>query len=148
MTCDFCDIVSGRAPAHIVWQDDDVMVFADHQPIRAGHVQIIPKRHYSYFDDLPEPLIGLIVRLGQRLARAQKVIFGVPRVGFVFTGNDVPHCHAHLIPLHDAGDVTSLRYFDRVSVLKRRDLSVPSADLQQMAKRLGRALEEHHEDRI
>lgn len=86
------------------------MVFVDNAPIRRGHLQIIPKEHFVYFDDLPPPLAGKIVNLGQNLAKRLKKLYNVERVGFAFTGNDVQHAHAHIVPLHDRTDITSRQY--------------------------------------
>ncbi|WP_409527242.1 HIT family protein [Rhizobium sp. P28RR-XV] len=44
----------------------------DTSPIRRGHVQITPRDHFNYFDDLPADLAGELVCTGQRIARAQK----------------------------------------------------------------------------
>lgn len=110
--CEFCAIASGETGAAIAIQTERLVVFADHAPIRTGHMQIIPRAHFTSFDDLPPDLAAEIVVLGQRIARVQKRLYGVERVGFVFTGNEIPHVHAHVIPLHAATDVTSLRYFE------------------------------------
>lgn len=126
MDCLFCGIVAGRVPAARVWETDDLLVFADHQPIRRGHVQIVPKVHYEVFDDLPPPLAAAIVHLGQRIARAQKRLYGVDRVGFVFTGNDVAHVHAHVLPLHAKTDITSAQFF--LPPLRRARLPVRPPD--------------------
>jgi histidine triad (HIT) family protein len=108
--CEFCRIVSGQDRAHVVFEDDAIMAFVDLMPIREGHLQVIPKAHYVCFDDMPPALAARVLHVGQRLARAQKALYGVARVGFVFSGNDVAHAHAHVIPLHDRTDVTSRRY--------------------------------------
>ena len=39
-----------------------------------------------------------------------KARYGAPRVGFAFTGIDVPHVHAHVIPMVETTDLTSRRY--------------------------------------
>lgn len=71
---------------------------------------------------MPAELASEIIHLGQRIAKAQKRLYGVSRVGFVFTGNEVAHVHAHVIPLHRADDVTSARYTDPgVSVIPWAD---------------------------
>lgn len=108
--CLFCRIGQGQIPAHIIHEDDDTLAFLDIQPVRQGHVLIIPKAHYPYFEDMPAALAGHILALGQRLARAMKALYGVERVGFLFTGIHVPHAHAHLIPMHHPHDVTSTAY--------------------------------------
>jgi histidine triad (HIT) family protein len=40
-------------------------------------------------------------------------IYGVPRVAFLFTGGDLPHAHAHVIPMHENTDITSRLYITR-----------------------------------
>lgn len=109
--CPFCEIARDMPPC-TAWATESLVVFADHRPIRPGHVQIITRAHYEVFDYLPPALAAEIVTLGQRIARVQKRLYGVRRVGFAFTGNEVPHVHAHVVPLHAADDITSARYSD------------------------------------
>ena len=110
--CAFCDIAARPGQSVVAWETPHLLAFADHRPIRAGHVQIIPRAHYEVFDQLPAGLVTEIVMLGQRIARAQKRLYRVGRVGFAFTGNEVAHVHAHVVPLHAADDITSGRYAD------------------------------------
>ncbi|MBT0956174.1 HIT family protein [Alphaproteobacteria bacterium KMM 3653] len=140
LACRFCEIATGKGAAHIAWQTRALTVFADHAPIRPGHVQIIPRAHYPFFDDLPEALAAQIITLGQRIARVQKAIYGVKRVGFVFTGHDVAHCHAHVIPLHRADDVTSMRYFEAEALPKAQPRVVGAAEQAAAARELAHAL--------
>ena len=108
--CVFCRIVAGKIAVHRVFADDQVVAFLDNGPIRTGHTQIVPRRHFEFFDDLPSDLAERIMLLGQRIAKAQKKAFGVERVGFMFTGGDIRHAHAHLVPLVEPTDLTSRRY--------------------------------------
>lgn len=108
--CLFCRIARGEIPAAEVYRDDDIVAFLDLGPIRPGHVLVIPTVHYPYFDDLPADLATRILHLGQRLARVQKAELGAERVGFMFSGNDLAHAHAHVLPLHTNTDLTSARY--------------------------------------
>jgi len=108
--CLFCQIAAGAVPAVVLHEDVDLMAFLDTGPIRAGHTQIIPKTHVESFDLLPSALAAKIVTLGQHLAQRMKAVFEVERVAFVFTGGDVPHAHAHLVPMHAKTDITSARY--------------------------------------
>lgn len=110
MGCPFCEIAAGQAPVGLVCKTETLMVFADRRPIREGHVQVIPRAHVAVFDDLTPGLAAEIVHMGQRLARSLKRLYPVERVGFVFTGNEVAHVHAHVLPLFASDDVTSARY--------------------------------------
>jgi histidine triad (HIT) family protein len=108
--CIFCRIGAGELRAEVIYEDDLVMAIADVCPIRVGHSLLIPRRHYEYFEDLPDQEAAGVIRLGQRLSRAMKNIYGVPRVAFLFTGGDHPHVHAHVVPMHEKTDITSRQY--------------------------------------
>ena len=118
-TCIFCEIASGKAQAQFVHQTERCAVFLDTAPIREGHVQIIPRDHYACFDDMPPDLACEIMRLGQRVARALKAQYKVARAGFVYSGNDVAHAHAHVLPLFETDDITSARYYSKRPVQRR-----------------------------
>jgi histidine triad (HIT) family protein len=115
-TCLFCRIARGDIPAHEVHRDEEIVAFLDIQPIRPGHLQIVPIAHHPYFESLPAELAGRILALGQRLARVQKALFEVPRVAFLFSGGDIPHAHSHLVPMVETTDITSRRYIREETV--------------------------------
>jgi histidine triad (HIT) family protein len=103
MPCLFCEIVAGRIPARVVYQDDAVIAFHDVSPQAPSHSLIIPKKHISSIVDLtPEDdaLVGMLVRKARDLAQAG----GLAENGFrlVFNcgddaGYSVYHIHLHLI---------------------------------------------------
>ncbi|KAA0892988.1 HIT family protein [Pusillimonas sp. ANT_WB101] len=109
-SCLFCSIAEKTIPATIVYETETLVAFLDIRPIRPGHVLIIPREHFDYFDDLPASLAAEIMQLGQKLAKAMKAHFGVERVAFLFTGTDISHAHAHIVPMHTKADITSPAY--------------------------------------
>lgn len=111
--CIFCRIAAGEIPSHVIYEDDQLKAFLDIHPIRPGHVLIVPKSHHDYFDDMPPELASAVVHLGQRLGKAMKAIYGVERVAFLFTGTDVTHVHAHVLPMHEKMDITSPVYIQQ-----------------------------------
>lgn len=108
--CLFCKIARHEIPAKVIYEDDYIMAFLDICPIRAGHTQIIPKKHFETFEVMPFDIAAKITEIAQKLGIAMKDIYGVSRVAFLFTGGDVPHAHAHLVPMHSYTDITSQRY--------------------------------------
>ncbi|MFF2028446.1 HIT family protein, partial [Streptomyces sp. NPDC058171] len=52
MNCIFCEIVSGRSDASVVYEDENVMAFMDIRPWTSGHLLVVPKRHASGLADL------------------------------------------------------------------------------------------------
>ena len=103
--CVFCGVAQHSVESVVVYEDDEVIAVLDIAPIRPGHTQIVPKRHVETFG-----LAARIIHLGQQIARRLKERYGVERVAFLFTGGDIPHAHAHVVPLHEITDITSARY--------------------------------------
>jgi histidine triad (HIT) family protein len=86
--------------------------------MRPGHTVIVPRAHVETYEQLPAALAGRILGLGQQLARRMKALYKVERVAFFFTGTDVAHAHAHVVPIHEKMDITSQRYIVGAPALK------------------------------
>jgi len=103
MPCLFCEIVAGRIPAKVAYQDDQIMAFVDIKPEAPTHTLVIPKRHITSLLDLtPEDdaVIGSLIRKARDLAQ----LAGIAEKGFrlVFNcgddaGYSVYHIHLHLV---------------------------------------------------
>ena len=115
-TCLFCRITNGCVPSHVVYESDQVLAFLDINPIRTGHVQLIPRQHFPYFDAIPTEIATEILTVGQKLAPVLRRLFAVERVAFLFTGGDIAHAHAHVVPLVEATDITSRQYIVEASL--------------------------------
>lgn len=134
--CIFCRIAAGSVPAHEIVRNERLVAFLDISPIRPGHVLIIPCAHHDYFDDIPPDLAGKIVALGQKIAKLQKAMFGVERVGLMFTGTDFAHAHAHVVPMFEKTDITSRRYIQEEHVSFAPLPRAEPEELSQMAERI------------
>jgi len=104
--CIFCKIVAGEVPSARVYEDPDRLAFMDINPIRPGHLLLIPKRHYERLTDLPEDEAAELGRLLPRLARAVVKAanadgFNIFQTNGACAGQVVPHLHFHLIPRHE-----------------------------------------------
>ena len=140
--CLFCAIARGEIPAHRVCETDELIAFLDIHPIRPAHTLIVPKGHYAYFDDMPENIARDVVALGQKLARAMKGIYGVERAGFAFMGFDIPHAHAHVMPVFERDDITSRRAIAEETVTYRHPARADESDLVETLAQLRNALGE------
>lgn len=141
-SCLFCGIAKGQIKSHVVFENPSLLAFLDVCPIRPGHVQIIPRAHFSYFEDLPPDLVSQVIGLGQRIAKAQKRLYGVKQVAFLFTGGDIPHAHAHLVPMIEKTDITSRQYIKEDALTFEPIPNAPTAELRRTASELRRALQE------
>ena len=141
MPCIFCDIVAGKAPASLVFENDQILAFLTIQATRPGEALVIPKEHIDHFTDVPDDVAAHIMVIGQRLGRRMREALNPLRVGYVVHGFGIPHAHLIVLPLHDPSDITSGRFarhtdsgdlvFDLENVPP-----VPRGELDLMAERI------------
>jgi len=103
MDCIFCQIIAGKIPSEILYQDEQVIAFRDIHPIASTHLIIIPKRHIPSLTHLSEedlPLMGYMVNIANQLAKRE----GITESGYRLVMNCgkegrqlVPHLHMHLV---------------------------------------------------
>jgi histidine triad (HIT) family protein len=134
--CLFCRIAAREIPAHVIHEDAEVMAFLDLHPIRPGHVLVIPKAHFEWFEDMPERQANAVMACAQRVARALKAHYGVERVAMFFTGIHVPHAHAHVVPMHHVHDVTSGAYLEEGREAFTVPPQLPQAEMERIAGEL------------
>lgn len=101
MECVFCEIVSGDAPAHVVWDDDVAVGFLDTRPLFPGHVLLVPRTHVVTLADLPVERVGPFFERARALSAAMPEALGA-QGSFVAMNNtvsqSVPHLHVHVVP--------------------------------------------------
>lgn len=101
--CIFCDIVAGRLPADILYQDDSAIVIRDIHPRAPVHQLVIPKAHIP---SLNEVVTGQVELMGHlvwvAIEQAKKEGMAAPGYRLVINsgqegGQVVPHLHLHLL---------------------------------------------------
>lgn len=106
--CVFCKIAQHKEPAHIVWEDDDMMAFLDINPISDGHTLVVPKKGIHDIGDLDEKTGASIMNLAKRLAEVLKKNFGYDGVSLMNSNGifqDVPHFHFHVFGRNKNNDI-------------------------------------------
>ena len=103
MDCIFCQIVAGKIPSDMVYQDEEVIAFRDIKPQAPVHLIITPRRHMPSLTHLSEAdssLVGHMVAVANQLAKKE----GVAQRGYRLAincgeegGQLVPHLHLHLL---------------------------------------------------
>lgn len=103
MDCIFCKIIAGELPSHKVYEDGDTLAFLDISPVNYGHTLVVPKKHFTNFEDTPEKELDKVGRAVKKVGRAIKEGLGVK--GYNVGANNDPvagqiisHLHFHIIP--------------------------------------------------
>jgi histidine triad (HIT) family protein len=102
MDCLFCKIASGAIPVTRLYEDEQLLAFADIHPQAPVHVLIIPKQHFAslaHTSAEQAPLLGHLLTAAVEIARQQGLANGYRTV--INTGPDggqtVDHLHIHLL---------------------------------------------------
>jgi diadenosine tetraphosphate (Ap4A) HIT family hydrolase len=133
VSCVFCKIVAGTAPASIAYADGTAVAFLDISPMTPGHLLVVPRTHAEGLADLDAETGAQLWRVGQRLAAAlRRAPIRTDGVNFFLAdgaaaGQEVWHVHLHVIPRW-RGDGVKLGY--KAGRPARADLDAHAADLQ------------------
>lgn len=94
----FEKIIDREIPADIIYEDDISIVLLDINPVRKGHILLIPKKHYVWMTDVPDELLGKLFIKSKNLMQTLLKAFNCNYVHVIVEGMQVPHFHIHLIP--------------------------------------------------
>ena len=107
--CIFCKIINGEIPCKKLYEDDEILAFADINPKAPVHFLVIPKKHITSLLELEAGDAGLAGRLlhkAQELAKepgpggpggcgenGARFVINAKRDG----GQTVDHLHIHVL---------------------------------------------------
>ncbi|OGI74299.1 HIT family hydrolase [Candidatus Nomurabacteria bacterium RIFCSPHIGHO2_02_FULL_41_18] len=106
--CIFCKIVRGEIPSAKIYEDDKTLAFLDIVPVNIGHALVIPKEHFKDIHEVPEDLVGHMMKIVKKVSSALRTSLPCDGVNVNMNnegaaGQVVFHAHIHVIPRH-AGD--------------------------------------------
>lgn len=101
--CIFCKIVDNEIPTDFLYEDEQLIVFKDINPLAPIHLLLVPKKHIRGINDLEDEdktvVVGLIMTAKEMAAKMSvnksgyRLFFNVEKGG----GQEVFHLHLHLI---------------------------------------------------
>lgn len=96
--CIFCKIARKEIPKEFTYEDEDVMVFPDINPIKPIHLLIMPKKHIKELMDISDSSVfEKVMRVVQKMVKEQ----GLDRQGYRLIVNGggaqlIDHFHVHV----------------------------------------------------
>ena len=106
--CVFCKIRDGEIEKKFDYQDEDVMVFPDINPLKPVHILVVPKMHIEDFADLKDSgLLFKIKNILDKVVKDQELENRGYRVSINGGGAQIiDHLHFHVVgPLDKRGDI-------------------------------------------
>lgn len=101
--CIFCDIIGGKIKTDFLYEDDDVVAFADIRPIAPDHILVVPRQHHETLTDAvgegDQALLGKLLKVAGDLgaARGPEGGYRVVINNGAAAGQTVYHLHVHVV---------------------------------------------------
>ena len=108
--CIFCKIIAKQSPAYIIYEDDVVIGFFEINPANAGHVLLVPKKHFQILPQMPDQEAAYLFTMAKKLAPIVFEAMGAEGVEIrqrngAAAGQMIPHVHVHIIPRYSEDKV-------------------------------------------
>ena len=104
MDCLFCKIIEGSIPSKTIYENEYVKVIMDVHPTSVGHCLIIPKKHFTDFEEMDNETYGHLMDAAKLI---KKYLYeALNPNGLVLIINygkpqAIKHLHLHLIPTYE-----------------------------------------------
>ena len=103
MSCLFCKIRDGKVPSYKVYEDEHTLAFLDINPVADGHVQLIPREHARYIEELTEETAENLMKTLRKIVPPIQRAFNATDSNIAINngpnaGQYVPHVHIHITP--------------------------------------------------
>jgi len=105
LTTVFTRIIDGELPARFVWKDEWCVAFMSINPLRSGHVLVVPREEVDHWIDLDADLMSHLMNVSRSIGRAIQRGFEPAKVGLLIAGLEVHHLHVHLVPIDGLRDM-------------------------------------------
>ena len=123
--CVFCDIIDEHDERRIVYEDDKLFVIPTIEPVNAGHLLVIPKKHVENFADLEDETAGHIMIVAKKLSAAiRKSKYKCEGINLFLAdgkaaGQEVFHFHLHVYPRFQ-GDGWGFKWDESINLLRKK----------------------------
>ena len=103
MDCIFCEIANGNIPGKTIYENDEVRVILDINPVQYGHALELPKTHCDSLLECSEKTRNAVFEAAQKVGRHMEDVLGCDGINVLTNiregaGQTVNHFHVHLIP--------------------------------------------------
>lgn len=101
MDCIFCKIINKEIPSKILYEDEYVVVIMDIDPTVDGHSLIIPKKHYTDYQELDNEILTHIFDVAKKMGKKIMNKLNANSLTLLINYGDdqkVKHFHLHLLP--------------------------------------------------
>ncbi len=101
--CLLCQIVEGRIPSKVIYEDDVSIAILDFSGAAIGHTFIVPKAHHTIFEQVPDDIVARVFENANKVSSTLFESLEVQGTNIfvangIAAGQQVPHFFVHVIP--------------------------------------------------
>lgn len=130
----FTKIIDGEIPGTFVWRDDRCVAFMSINPLRRGHVLVVPRDEIDHWLDCPPDLRDHLMGVSQAIGQALHEVHDSEKVGLMIAGLEVPHLHIHVVPIDGVRD---LDFANAASAVDREELEEEAESIKSVLSSMG-----------
>ncbi len=123
----FTRIIEGEIPGTFVWRDPRAVGFLSINPLRPGHVLVVPRQEVDHWLDCPSDLRAHLVEVAAVIGDALQQTYRPEKVGLMIAGLEVPHLHLHVVPINGVRDLD----FANATHAERDELEAEATKIRQ-----------------
>ena len=101
----FTRIIEGELPGRFVWRDETCVAFLSINPLRPGHVLVVPIDEVEHWIDVEAGTWAHLMSVSRTIGAALQSAYDPEKVGLMLAGLEVPHVHVHLVPINGVHDL-------------------------------------------
>ncbi|MEN6319403.1 MAG: HIT family protein [Syntrophaceae bacterium] len=99
--CVFCDIATGKASAHRIYEDELSLCILDINPYAKGHCLVIPKRHVTWWYELTDEENASLFKVAKIVANRMMDKLNPDFIFLWARGTRIPHTHLFVVPTYN-----------------------------------------------
>lgn len=130
----FTKIIEGEIPGTFVWRDDRCVAFMSINPLRAGHVLVVPVTEIDHWLDCSPDLRDHLMEVASTIGRAIDTVYNPEKVGLMIAGLEVPHLHLHVVPIDGVHD---LDFANAAASVERQELEEAANSIKKVLSSMG-----------
>ncbi|ATP39663.1 HIT family protein [Solibacillus sp. R5-41] len=101
MNCIGCRLANKVEHVYVIYEDEFVCCFLDHDPFNEGHVLMLPKQHARFMDELDEKTAHALMESAKIVSKAINQLFKPDGITICQNGgifDELKHFHMHVVP--------------------------------------------------
>lgn len=101
----FHKILRGKISCHKVLEDENHLALLNPNPIKRGHVFVIPKKEIDFLFDMEDAALGELMIFAKKAAKMLKREIPCKKIGMTVIGIETRYAHIHLVPMDQVSDL-------------------------------------------